>query len=209
MVSCGMSLSYLGPIFSPYMKATFPNISIPQIGLLFTIASGIYALLAPVMGYISDKGLEGSLAVIGSFITAAGFLLLGPNPWLAKFIPISIPETVIALILFGVGAGGIMIPIFPLLYRMARSCGLPDNLQTFGLVSGLFTSGFSLGAFLGPTLAGYLVNQYEFAWSSSVCGFLNIFTGVLLLVYILIMKAQHRWPLRVPEEIVNTEEDNI
>jgi len=33
-------------------------------------------------------GLEGSLAVIGSFITAAGFLLLGPNPWLAKFIPI-------------------------------------------------------------------------------------------------------------------------
>jgi len=61
-------------------------------------------------------------------------------------------------------------------FYFCRSCGLPDNLHTFGLVSGLFTSGFSLGAFLGPTLAGYLVNQYEFAWSSSVCRFLNIFT---------------------------------
>ncbi|KAF6035612.1 SLC18B1 [Bugula neritina] len=78
MVSCGMSLSYLGPIFSPYMKATFPNISIPQIGLLFTIASGIYALLAPVMGYISDKGLEGSLAVIGSLSLQQDFSYLDP-----------------------------------------------------------------------------------------------------------------------------------
>ncbi|KAF6035613.1 SLC18B1 [Bugula neritina] len=177
MVSCGMSLCYLDPIFSPYMKATFPQLSIPQIGLMFAVTAVTYAIIAPLIGYISDKGLQGSLAVIGSVIMTIALLLFGPNPWLETFIPTSIPETVVALILFGVGASGLMIPLFPLLHRMARSGGLPDNLQTFGLVSGLFTSGFSLGAFLGPTLAGYLVNQYEFAWACSVCGLIVIFNA--------------------------------
>jgi len=41
------------------------------------------------------------------------------------------------------------------------------------LVSGFFNSSFSLGAFLGPTAAGYLAGEVGFAWSSSTCGFFN------------------------------------
>ena len=54
-----------------------------------------------------------------------------------------------------------------------RNAGFEDNLQTYGLVSGFFNSGFSLGAFVAPSAAGYFNGQLGFAWSSSICGFVN------------------------------------
>jgi len=45
MVSCGMSLSYLGPIFSPYMKATVSLYNTTAVYSLFSYAMLCYAML--------------------------------------------------------------------------------------------------------------------------------------------------------------------
>jgi MFS family permease len=43
-----------------------------------------------------------------------------------------------------------------------RDSGFEDNLSTYGLISGLWASSFSLGAFVGPSLAGVLFDAYGF-----------------------------------------------
>lgn len=49
---------------------------------------------------------------------------------------------------------------------------MKDDIQTLGIVSGYFSSGFSLGGFLGPTAAGYFDGKFGFPWASSICGFI-------------------------------------
>lgn len=40
--------------------------------------------------------------------------------------------------------------------------GLPDSIATYGLVSGLWTSTFALGAFVGPSVSGLLYDSIGF-----------------------------------------------
>ena len=43
-----------------------------------------------------------------------------------------------------------------------RQYGFPNNLETYGLISGLWTSTFALGAFIGPSVAGILLDNIGF-----------------------------------------------
>ena len=47
-----------------------------------------------------------------------------------------------------------------------RSYGFPNNLETYGLISGLWTSSFALGAFIGPSVAGILMDYIGFPKAS-------------------------------------------
>ena len=50
--------------------------------------------------------------------------------------------------------------------RCLRLCssahGFPNNLETYGLISGLWTSTFALGAFIGPSVGGILMDWVGF-----------------------------------------------
>lgn len=43
-----------------------------------------------------------------------------------------------------------------------RASGFPDDMSTYGMVSGLWASFFSLGAFVGPSVAGVLYDAVGF-----------------------------------------------
>jgi len=47
-----------------------------------------------------------------------------------------------------------------------RLCGFPDNLNTFGLVSGLWNSSLALGLSVGPSVAGLLLEHVGFRMGS-------------------------------------------
>lgn len=49
-----------------------------------------------------------------------------------------------------------------LLFLSHSARGLPDNIQTYGLISGLWTSTFALGAFIGPSVSGFLYDHVGF-----------------------------------------------
>lgn len=71
-------------------------------------------------------------------------------------------------------------------HRQAIAAGLPDNVDTYGLISGLWTSVFALGAFIGPTVAGILFDAIHFPLATLfviiaealVIIFITIFVGV-------------------------------
>ncbi|CAG7725949.1 unnamed protein product [Allacma fusca] len=43
-----------------------------------------------------------------------------------------------------------------------RAHGFPNNVSTFGLTSGFWTSSFALGSFIGPTVGGILLDNWGF-----------------------------------------------
>ena len=75
-------------------------------------------------------------------------------------------------------------------HRDAIRNGFPDNLNTYALVSGLWTATFALGAFIGPTVAGLLVDHFQFRASTMFV--VATQTSVFLLTLALIWRRYQR-----------------
>ena len=56
----------------------------------------------------------------------------------------------------GLGLGAEVVAGFADAHKSALSHGFPDTIDTYGLISGLWTSVFAFGAFVGPTVGGIL-----------------------------------------------------
>ena len=149
---------------------------------MFIINGATYGIFAPLWGVLCDRFvLPRRIVGFGSLLTVTAFLLVGPVP----FIPLkmSLPLCIGALLLHGIGFGAELVGTFSGTQRTALKNGFPDNINTYGLVSGIWTSTFALGAFLGPTLAGYLYDLVGFPWASVVVvamhGLLFFLTGLM------------------------------
>merc|ERR1712080_154588 len=88
---------------------------------------------------------------------------MGPLP----FMPFGKSKGLIifTLVLQGIGLGAQVVSGFADAHRQAILNGFPDTIDTYGLISGLWTSVFALGAFIGPTLAGIMFDAVGFPWA--------------------------------------------
>ncbi|XP_076456374.1 MFS-type transporter SLC18B1-like [Babylonia areolata] len=159
-------LGFLDPTLAPHLEQF--DLSTAVVGLVFLVASAVYALTAPLWGYLSDnKGLSFTLVVAGNLVACVSFLLLGPSP-LLPFLKHELWLVIVSLSLAGLGIGAALNCTLKCLVVGARQEGFEDNLDTFGLISGLFNSAFSLGTFIGPTVGSVIVEYYGFDWASTV-----------------------------------------
>ncbi|KAK3583194.1 hypothetical protein CHS0354_025711 [Potamilus streckersoni] len=182
ILASSSALGYLDPTLADHL-AQF-KLKTWVVGFIFLIAPAVYAITAPVWGWLGDtKGLTLWMIGIGTFFSAFAVLFLGPAPFL-PFIPDALYINIISLVLLGLLVGCALIPTFKALILGANSLGMPDDLSTSGKVSGLFNAGFSLGSFVGPTAGGALVEHYGFPWASSGCAALLAVSGILFSIYI-------------------------
>lgn len=181
IVAGSVSLGFMDPTLADHLSQF--KLKIWVIGILFLIAPGVYAFTAPIFGFLGDrKGYIRLMIGGGSLGSVVAFLLLGPAPFLS-FIPSKLYINIIALALIGLFVGCSLIPTFKGLLLGAFSLGMHDDINTHGKVSGLFNSSFSLGAFLGPTIGGSLVEQFGFGWACvGVCAVFGV-CGTIMLVY--------------------------
>ena len=56
----------------------------------------------------------------------------------------------------GFGLGASVVGGFSDAHKSAIKCGFPDTIDTYGLVSGLWTSVFAFGAFVGEYLVLFI-----------------------------------------------------
>jgi len=69
--------------------------------------------------------------------------------------------------------------------KIAGEAGYPTNdLRTHGIISGVFSSVWSLGAMLGPISGGYLVDLIGFDMATFFIAILFILTVLLALFFI-------------------------
>lgn len=181
IVAGSVSLGFMDPTLADHLSQF--KLKVWVIGIIFLIAPGVYAFTAPIFGYLGDrKGYIRLMIGGGSLGSVLSFLLLGPAPFL-PFIPNELYINIIALALVGLFVGCSLIPTFKGLLLGAFSLGMHDDLNTHGKVSGLFNSSFSLGAFLGPTIGGALVEQFGFPWACVAVVVCFGICGTIMLVY--------------------------
>ncbi|XP_068762780.1 MFS-type transporter SLC18B1-like isoform X1 [Montipora capricornis] len=181
-VTIALSFSYIDPILEPYLKKL--GQSPVMIGLMFFLYSGVYALLAPVIGWIGDKKeCYRGMLLIGFTGFAVGFFLQGPAPFLT-FLPLNnLLLVYISLTICGLSGGLCFVPIMPEFIRTARENGIPDNSCTNALLSSISVSVYFMGETIGPFIAAVCDEYFGFQWAMSVAGFICISQAFLLLVF--------------------------
>ncbi|XP_029982713.1 MFS-type transporter SLC18B1 isoform X2 [Sphaeramia orbicularis] len=173
------------------------------VGLIMLGLSLPYCLASPLMGYFTDKypATRRWFMVMGGIITALGFCLLGPAPFL--HIPSQLWLLVLMLGLIGFSLGMTAIPTFPEIITCAYQNGFEEGLSTLGMVSGLFGAVWSMGMFYGPIVGGLITQHLSFEWAAVVQAGLGFLAAFLLAIYYACEGPQRK---RVPDDTRQTDE---
>ncbi|KAM6185223.1 MFS-type transporter SLC18B1 [Rhynchocyon petersi] len=202
--SLSSGFGFLDPTLSLFVSEKF-NLPAGHVGLVFLGLSLCYAISSPLFGLLSDKmpHLRKWLLVFGNVITAGCYMLLGPVPIL--HIKGQLWLLVLVLVINGISAGMSIIPTFPEILSCAYENGFEEGLSTLGLVSGLYGAAWSTGAFVGPTLGGFLYGKIGFEWAAAIQGLLPLTSGLAMGLYYLLEHSRKR--RTKPQDILSTEEE--
>ncbi|KAL0281503.1 UNVERIFIED_CONTAM: hypothetical protein PYX00_002475 [Menopon gallinae] len=170
IIVTSVSIGFLQATLEPHLRHF--NFQPIILGLMFVINGGTYALTAPCWGWLCDKKVYPKIVtVIGCALIIFGFTLIGPAPFLPMTATIEL--SVIGLVGHGFGIAAQLVASFTDALRTSITNGFPNNLETYGLISGLWTSTFALGAFIGPSMAGILYDTIGFENATMVVVALN------------------------------------
>ncbi|XP_065652269.1 MFS-type transporter SLC18B1 isoform X3 [Hydra vulgaris] len=179
-----MVLGFLDPTITLHITSLNKNISPQQIGLIFLLPAGFYALSAPLVGYLTDKRFKARHVIVsGAFFVGIAYVLLGPSPLLWSFIPRKLYVVLIALGGLGLGISGFLVPVLSDMHQAGSKAGLSETMGTKTVISGIFNSCFSIGSVIGPTFGGFLTENFSFEWASTIFGFLLLVLGFFLLLF--------------------------
>jgi MFS family permease len=76
-------------------------------------------------------------------------------------------------------------------------------MSTYGMVSALFFSSCSVGAFIGPSAGGYLLDNFGYRWSSMYIVLLDAIMIILFVLYKLQQKYSNS-ELSKRERLIST-----
>ncbi|KAM9234708.1 LOW QUALITY PROTEIN: MFS-type transporter SLC18B1 [Dugong dugon] len=202
--SLSSGFGFLDPTLSLFVLEKF-SLPAGYVGLVFLGLALCYAISSPLFGLLSDKmpHLRKWLLVFGNLITAGCYMLLGPVPVL--HIKSQLWLLVLVLVVNGISAGMSITPVFPEILSCAYENGFGEGLSTLGLVSGLFGAMWSVGAFLGPILGGFLYEKIGFEWAAAIQGLLPLTSGLAMGLYYLLEHSTRR--RSVSQDILGTEEE--
>ena len=122
------------------------------------------------------------MQVVGNLAQTVSFLLLGPSPLLA-FIPQQFWMFFVSLPIFGIANALVFMPSFAVLGNACKNAGFPNDVDTYGIISGYFLSVFSFGNFLGPILGGALEESLGFPWATTLISAGPVLSTIPLLIY--------------------------
>ncbi|XP_054553821.1 MFS-type transporter SLC18B1 isoform X2 [Talpa occidentalis] len=199
IISLSSCLGFLDPTLSLFVLEKF-HLPAGYVGLVYLGMALCYMVSSPLFGLLSDKRphLRKWFLVFGSLITAACYMLLGPAPVLN--IKSQLWMLILILVINGVSAGMSTIPTFPEVLSCAYENGFEEGLSTLGLVSGLFGAMWSVGAFLGPVLGGFLYEKIGFEWAAAVQGLWALASGLSMALFYLFEHSRKRQSLSTEED---------
>lgn len=182
------SLGFLQTTLEPHLgdEPSIPLTSF-QVGTLFMVVGGSYGLSLPIWGFLCDatctKNACKLVEIIGAIFVTAGFLVVGPLPLLP--FKKTLITVIIGMTLHGFGLGASVVGGFADAHKSAIASGFPDTIDTYGLISGLWTSVFAFGAFLGPVVGGFLYSAVTFDWAILMIIIMELISLVFLITFVL------------------------
>nr|XP_050039144.1 MFS-type transporter SLC18B1-like [Dermacentor andersoni] len=189
-----VTIGYNAAVLEPHLRPF--NLEPYMVGMVFVLNGTVYACTAWIWGKVADKTVRTKeLCVLACLLLCTSLVLIGPAPFLP--FPTAIWTVMLALGLFGLGSGGTIVASFVGSFRDTLKRGFPDDLSTYGLVSSVFTVSHSMGAFVGPTLGGYLLDSVGYRMGTMVLLGNELLLIIALCIYIAVhrQRSQDREPL--------------
>lgn len=182
IIALSSCFGFLDPILSLFVLEKF-SLPAGYVGLVFLGLALSYTISSPLFGLLSDRmpNLRKWFLVFGNLITAVCYMLLGPVPIL--HIKSQLWLLVLVLVVNGFSAGMSIIPTFPEMLSCAYENGFEEGVSTLGLVSGLVGAMWSVGAFMGPMLGGFLYEKIGFEWAAAVQGLWALISGLAMGIF--------------------------
>lgn len=205
IIALSSCFGFLDPILSLFVLEKF-NLPAGYVGLVFLGLALSYAVSSPLFGLLSDRmpNLRKWFLVFGNLITAVCYMLLGPVPIL--HIKSQLWLLVLVLVVNGFSAGMSIIPTFPEMLSCAYENGFEEGISTLGLVSGLVGAMWSVGAFMGPMLGGFLYEKIGFEWAAAVQGLWALISGLAMGLFYLWEHSKTRRSSKA-QNLIGTEEE--
>lgn len=100
----------------------------------------------------------------------------------------TLKTVILGLVCHGIGIASILIATFTDALRTAVRNGFSDNIETYGIISGIWTSTFALGAFVGPTVSGALYDSIGFAKSTIFIIIMHTVAALVVILYFIFEK---------------------
>jgi len=181
MVGAMLSFSFLEPTLQPHLETQPYNLQSSTIGLLFAVVALTYACATLVAAPLARR-VGAHVCVVGGMVgLGLVFLLIGPSP-LLPFVPKTVWMFAVVMFLCGVAVALVSVPSEVLLTRAAagiRGGQIQVPTQDFAdNISAISTFAISLGAILGPLVAGALVQVMSFEWATTIFGLVLIGMGL-------------------------------
>ncbi|XP_029079935.1 MFS-type transporter SLC18B1 isoform X4 [Monodon monoceros] len=92
------------------------------------------------------------------------------------------------------------------LVSLCSENGFEEGLSTLGLVSGLFGALWSVGAFVGPTLGGFLYEKIGFEWAAALQGLWALTSGLVMGLFYLLEHSRRRRRSKLQNSLGTEEE---
>ena len=153
VLSATCTIGFVETLLELYLKRTFSS-SVSTVGLCFLGLTSAFTIVTFVSGYCVDKHLQPiTVTTIGLTLLAISFTFFGHLSWF--LLKPRLEVTITCLLLQGAGAACVILSTFnSCLQATLKIEGYSESLATTSIVSGIWTSGYSLGNFLGSTLGG-------------------------------------------------------
>ncbi|XP_022691062.1 MFS-type transporter SLC18B1-like isoform X2 [Varroa jacobsoni] len=160
------------------------NLSPAWMGIMFIPCALTQSIFSPLWGLLASSLERPRLVcVAGTFFCAVAFSVSGLSSFYYEtMFSSSIVPTIIAQFFLGVGVGAIYIPAFldALRYCLTK-LHYPDDVGTYGLLSGLLTCALCLGSSIGSAAGGVLLDHYTY---SIACQFMLVIVVATMAVLI-------------------------
>jgi len=143
------------------------SLSVTKIGISFLAMSVPYMTATPVWGWFANGHLQPEIiSPIGHLLIACSFLLIGPISYF-NMTP-NYMMTLLGLGLVGIGTAATLTATFALTQKYALTVVSDKDENSSSLISGIWTSAFALGNFIGPTVGGPLVFFLGFSGTTPI-----------------------------------------
>jgi len=196
IVFAGIAKRWYAASLGPFLSDTF-DLTSSQIGLVFMPFGLVYSFCAPLVGILTDRGLDHLLTIIiGNSLISLSLFLMGPIPPLIPVMGQQLSVTVAAIGLQGVGSGFSYIGSFVYMNKQVAMSDLPKSDQANAMVSSLWLTSECLGCLIGSTLGSFFSDILDFETGTmnlacAMCG--SVFFVVICMVRFRSMK-KYRYP---------------
>ncbi|CAG2055480.1 unnamed protein product [Timema podura] len=162
IMSAATSMGFYSATLEPHLRSF--DLGPVMLGVMFVLSGAMYTITAPLVGRLCDTRVYPKKFIsIGSILIIISYLLVGPFPYLpldprapVHGVSPNITLTVTGFVDLYTGTS------LNIKLLASRAKGFPDDMTTYGIISGLWLSSFSLGAFIGPSIAGLLFDFVKF-----------------------------------------------